>query len=480
MNRSKVFNVLGRISLVHALLLLIPTAVSLIYREKVIYSFLIAIAVSAVLGLVLSVFVKPKSHVIYAKEGFAIVSLSWLTMSAVGALPFYISGEIPSYIDAFFETVSGFTTTGASILTDVEALSKGLLFWRCFTNWIGGMGVLVFVTAFLPNVADRSIHILRAEMPGPTVDKLVPKAKDTAKILYMMYIVMTVLEISLLLCGGMPLYDSIVHSFSSAGTGGFGIKNDSIAGYSAYIQWVIAIGTLFFGVNFNLYYLLLLRKVKTVFKSTELWVYGGIVFVSIMIITANIYSLTDGFFEALRLSVFQVSSIITTAGFSTADFNLWPTLSKSILLILMLIGACAGSTGGGLKISRAIMLFKLVRMEVKRMIHPRSVSSMRFEGKDVDETTQRSVAVYFGAYMISIIAIFFILSFEPFDFETTFTATVTCFNNVGPGFGLVGPMGNFAMFSDFSTFVLSISMLLGRLEVFPLLIAVTPSVWMKK
>ena len=480
MNRRKVFNVVGRINILNSLLLLIPIIVSVIYKESSTFSFLGASVLSLLFGLLLTAFTKTKNNLIYAKEGFAIVVLTWLTMSVFGALPFWFSGEIPSFVDAFFETVSGFTTTGATILTDVENMSRGLLFWRSFTHWIGGMGVLVFVMAFLPNVSDRSIHILRAEMPGPTMDKLVPKSKDTAKILYLMYIFLTVVEILLLLCGRMPLFDSIIHAFGTAGTGGFGLKADSIAGYNSYLQWVITVFMFLFGINFNLYYLLILKRIKYVFKSSELWVYTGIVLVSIGIITVDILSMTNGFFEALRLSAFQVSSVITTTGFSTTDFNLWPTLSKSILLVLMFIGACAGSTGGGLKVSRVIMLFKLIGKEIKQMIHPRAVSSMRFEGKDIDEKTQRNVAVYFVVYMFCFFSIFLLISFEPFDFETNFTAVAACFNNIGPGFGVVGPMGGFAPFSDFSTFILSIAMLLGRLEIFPMLIAISPSVWMKK
>ncbi len=480
MNRRKVFNTVGRINIINSFLMLIPMVVSFLYKENCALSFLMASGLSLAFGFLLLFITKTKNNVIYAKEGFAIVVFTWITMSLFGALPFYFSGEIPKYIDAFFETVSGFTTTGASILTDVESLSKGLLFWRSFTHWIGGMGVLVFVMAFLPNISDRSIHILRAEMPGPTVDKLVPRSRDTAKILYLMYIALTVVEIVLLLFGGMSFYESLIHAFGSAGTGGFGIKSDSIAGYSSYLQWVITIFMFLFGVNFNLYYLLILRKIKYLFKSTELWVYTGVVIVSIGIITADIYSTTSGFSEALRLSAFQVSSIITTTGFSTADFNLWPTLSKSVLLLLMFIGACAGSTGGGLKISRVIMLFKLILKEIKYLIHPRSVASMRFEGKNIDGKTQRSVSVYFAVYMFCFFLFYLIIAIDSFDFETSFSAVVACFNNIGPGFGLVGPMGNFSIFSDFSTFILSMSMLMGRLEIFPMLIALTPSVWMKK
>lgn len=480
MNRRKVFNTVGRINIINSVLMIIPLIVSLIYQETCALSFLMAVVLSFVFGLLLLLITKTKNNLIYAKEGFAIVVLTWVTMSLFGALPFYFSGEIPSYIDAFFETVSGFTTTGASILTDIGSMSKGLLFWRSFTHWIGGMGVLVFVTAFLPSISDRSIHILRAEMPGPTVDKLVPRARDTAKILYLIYIALTFVEIILLMFGGMSLYESLVHAFGSAGTGGFGIKGDSIAGYNSYIQWVITVFMFLFGINFNLFYLLIIKKVKYVFKSTELRVYTAIVLVSIAIITVNIYSMTSGFAEALRLSSFQVSSIVTTTGFSTVDFNLWPTLSKSVLIILMFIGACAGSTAGGLKVSRVIMIFKLIGKEIKYMIHPRSVSSVRFEGKNVDGKTQRSVVVYFAVYMFCFFGIFLLISLNSFDIETNFTATLACFNNIGPGLGQVGPISNFSAFSDFSTFILSIAMLMGRLEIFPMLIVMTPSVWVKK
>ena len=480
MNRRKVFNTVGRINIINSVLMIIPLIVSLIYQETCALSFLMAVVLSFVFGLLLLLITKTKNNLIYANEGFAIVVLTWVTMSLFGALPFYFSGEIPSYIDAFFETVSGFTTTGASILTDIGSMSKGLLFWRSFTHWIGGMGVLVFVTAFLPSISDRSIHILRAEMPGPTVDKLVPRARDTAKILYLIYIALTFVEIILLMFGGMSLYESLIHAFGSAGTGGFGIKGDSIAGYNSYIQWVITVFMFIFGINFNLFYLLIIKKVKYVFKSTELRVYTAIVLVSIAIITVNIYSMTSGFAEALRLSSFQVSSIVTTTGFSTVDFNLWPTLSKSVLIILMFIGACAGSTAGGLKVSRVIMIFKLIGKEIKYMIHPRSVSSVRFEGKNVDGKTQRSVVVYFAVYMFCFFGIFLLISLNSFDIETNFTATLACFNNIGPGLGQVGPISNFSAFSDFSTFILSIAMLMGRLEIFPMLIVMTPSVWVKK
>ena len=480
MNRRMIFYVIGQIINIEAALLLLPAAVSLYYKEGCLTAFLITAGIALAVGLTLTLSSRPGNHLIYAKDGFVIVTLAWLAMSAIGALPFVISGEIPNYIDAFFETVSGFTTTGASVLTNVEKMSQGLLFWRSFTHWIGGMGVLVFVMAIIPNISDRSIHIIRAEMPGPIVGKLVPKLKNTAKILYLIYIVMTVLEVVFLLCGGMPLYDSVVHAFGTAGTGGFGIKASSIAGYSPYLQWVIAIFMLLFGINFNIYYLVLIRRFRSVFRSTEMWSYIGLVVLSVAAITVNIYPVSQSFSEALRLSAFQVSSVITTTGYATADFNLWPEMSKGILLFLMFIGGCAGSTAGGLKVSRVVILLKMIRRELNRMLHPRSVSVVKFEGKQVDEATLNSVSIYFVLYIICFCVIFFVLCFEPFDFATNFSATAACFNNVGPGFGAVGPAASYQGYSALSKTVLSIAMLLGRLEIFPLLLAFSPSTWAKK
>ena len=479
MNRRMIIHTVGRIAQAEAAMLVLPALVSLCYLEACGWSFLITIAICLALGTAMTVLSRPRSDLIYAREGFAIVALGWILTSALGALPFVLSGEIPAYIDAFFETVSGFTTTGASILTDVEALSCGTLFWRSFTHWVGGMGVLVFITALIP-MSDRSIHIVRAEMPGPVVGKLVPRVKDTARILYILYIVLTLIEIGFLLAGGMPFYDSVVHAFGTAGTGGFGIKGDSIAGYSPYLQWVITVFMFLFGVNFNLYYLLLIRRFRSVLRSSELWCYTAIVLVSIAVITGNILPMTANFAEALRLSAFQVSSIITTTGYATTDFNLWPGLSKAILLLLMFVGACAGSTGGGLKVSRAVMLFSMIGREIKRMLHPRSVGAVRFEGKQVDEQTLSSVSTYFAIYMVCILTVFLLLSAEPFDLETNFSAAVACFNNIGPGFGVVGPAGSFAAYSGVSKLVLSLAMLLGRLEIFPLIIILSPSTWTKR
>ena len=480
MNIKAVFNTLGKISLVESILLLLPFAVSLLYREpSSVFAFSVTIAISTVIGGVLLLITGKHSSVIYAKEGFAIVAGVWIFISLIGALPFTISGTVRSYIDALFETVSGFTTTGASILTDVESLSRGMLFWRSFTHFIGGMGFLVFVMAIIPNVTDRSIHILKAEVPGPAVGKIVPKIKDTAKILYLIYIVITVVEIIMLVCGGMPLFDSVVHSFGTAGTGGFGIKSDSITSYSPYCQWVIGVFMILFGINFNVYYLLLIKRFKDVIKSTELWSYISIILVSTAVITYNNIELYKRLSLSLRNSFFQVSSIITTTGYATADFDRWSGLSKSILLTLMFIGACAGSTGGGLKVSRVIMLFKIVSREVKRLLHPRSVSSIHFEGKKVDENTVSGVSHYFAIYIICFIAVFLLISFEPFGIETNISATAACFNNIGPGFGAVGPALNYSGYTYFSKIVLSFAMLLGRLEIFPLIIVLSPSAWKK-
>ena len=475
-----ILNTVGLMLKVEAALLLLPAIAALIYAESCLWSILISTAISLAAGFALTLLSRPKSQVIYAREGFITVALAWVAVSAVGALPFYISREIPSYIDAFFETVSGFTTTGASILTNVEVMSRGLLFWRSFTHWVGGMGVLVFVMALVPSVTDRSIHIMRAEMPGPVVGKLMPRARDTASILYKIYVGMTLAQIVLMWIGGMPLYESIVHAFGTAGTGGFGVKADSIAGYSPYLQWVITVFMLLFGVNFNLYYLLLIRRFRAAAQSSECWYYLGIVGVSIALITANILPMYESFQEALRLSAFQVASIVTTTGYATADFNLWPQFSKAILLLLMIVGACAGSTGGGLKVSRAVMLFKTVGREIRHLLHPRSVNSVRFEGKQVDGATLKGVSSYFALYIICILAICLILSLEPFDLETNLSATLACFNNIGPGLAAVGPASNYAAYSPLSKLVLSLAMLLGRLEIYPLLLTLIPTTWIRK
>ena len=480
MNHRMVMYSLGSVLGVLAALLLLPAGVGLLYGEKSAWAYVITALIAGALWLCLTLAGRTKNRVIYAKEGLAIVALVWVLISAVGALPFVISGEIPSYIDAFFETVSGFTTTGASVLSHPDELSRCSMLWRSFTHWVGGMGVLVFVMAVLPNVPDRSIHILRAEMPGPTVGKILPKLKDTLKILYIIYIALTVIMAGFLMAGGMSLFESAVHAFATAGTGGFGIRPDSIGSYSPYIQWVITVFMLLFGVNFNLYYMILIKRIGGALKSRELWCYLAVVAAAGTVIAFNIRGMYSGTEETVRTSFFQVASVITTTGYSTADFNMWPDLSKGILFILMFIGGCAGSTAGGLKISRVMMLFKSAGRELKKVLHPRTVSTVRFEGKPLDESTLGSANAYFALYMICLGVIFLLLSFEPKGLETNLSAAVSCFNNIGPGLGAVGPAATYAGYSVFSKLVLSFAMLLGRLEIYPLLLALMPSTWIKK
>ena len=472
MNRRMIIHMTGQIVRLESILLILPFIVAVIYGEVMCgVAFMVTAAISFLLGTMMARCSRPESKVIYAPEGFIITALSWVVLSLIGALPFVFSGDIPSYTDAFFETVSGFTTTGASILYDVEALSHAALFWRSFTHWIGGMGVLVLIIAIMPSSSARSIHILRAEVPGPTMGKLVPKLRSTSMILYLIYSALTVLLVILLIAGGMPVFDSILHAFGTAGTGGFGIKADSVASYSPYSQWVIAIFMLIFGVNFNIYYLILIRKVKSVIHSHELWTYLGIVATSVILITANIASRFSNVFEALRHSAFQVSSIITTTGFSSADFDLWPDFSKNILFLLMFIGGCAGSTAGGIKVSRIVIMFKQIKRSFSSMLHPRSVGIIRMDEKSVDNATLHNVNVYFILYMTCLAIIILLLGLEQFSFETNFTAAVACFNNIGPGFASVGPAYSYAGYSVFGKWLLSLTMLLGRLEIYPIILA---------
>jgi trk system potassium uptake protein TrkH len=474
-----VFYLLGKILVLEAALMCLPLICSAIYGEESgVFAFGVTIALALFLGFILVHVNNPKDKTIFAKEGFVIVALAWVVMSLVGALPFTISGEIPFYINAVFETVSGFTTTGASILTNVEALSHGMLFWRSFTHWVGGMGILVLVMAIVPTDSGRSMHIARAEMPGPIIGKLVPKLKSTAKILYLIYICLTALQVVLLLAGGMKFFDSLLHSFGTAGTGGFGIKGDSIASYTPYQQWVIAIFMLIFGVNFNIYYLILVKKIRTAFKSEEFWVYIGIVAFATGLITVNVYNTFDSLSETVRHTFFQVSSVMTTTGYSTLNFNEWPYFSKGILLILMFIGACAGSTAGGLKVSRAVLLFKRVSSNLKHALHPRSTEVVRLEGKKVDDETLTGVMVYFSLYFLFFTAVFFCLLFEPFDLETNISAAASCFNNIGPAFG--SAWANYNDYSPFSKIVLSVAMLAGRLEIYPMILLFSPTSWIKR
>lgn len=472
--------ILGKMLGTEGLLLLIPAVVSLLYKEKTGVYFLVVAAVLFALYLGLGR-KKPENKQIYGKEGFVIVELAWILWSLFGALPFFLSDCIPNYIDAVFETVSGFTTTGSTILQNIEALPKGMNFWRCFTHWIGGMGVLVFVMMITSLDTDNSMSLMRAEVPGPEMDKLVPKVRHTAKLLYQMYFVLTIAEVIFLMFGGMNLYDAVVHSFSTAGTGGFSNRNASVAFYdSAYIDGVITVFMILFGINFNLYFLLLLKDWKSVLKNEELRVYLGVVAAAIVTITINILSMYETVAHAFRYASFQVGAIITTTGFYTADFEQWPELSKTILMMLMVIGACGGSTGGGIKVSRFMILCKSIRQEIHKMLHPNAVTMVRMNGKKVGADTMRSINIYFSAYVFIIIVSVLLVSLDNFDFATSFSGVLTTINNVGPGISQVGPTDNFHAFSALSKIVFSFDMLFGRLEIFPYLLILSPDLWRKR
>ena len=465
---------------VEGAVLLIPAFVAFLYGESDAIQFLI---VSAVLGAIFFIFgrKRPENKVIYAKEGLVIVGLAWILWSLFGALPFVLTGSIPSYVDAFFETVSGFTTTGSTILTDIEALPKGVAFWRSLTHWIGGMGVLVFVMMLTSLDDEHSMHLMRAEVPGPEADKLVPKARATARILYLMYFVLTAADVVFLMFGGMSFYDALLHSFSTAGTGGFSNRNASVAYYdSAYIDGVITVFMILFGVNFNLYFLIRLKNWKDALKNEELHAYLGIIAGAVAIVTVNILGIYGNIVHAFRYASFQVASVITTTGFCTADFNLWPELSKVVLLGIMVIGACAGSTGGGIKVSRFLILVKSIKQEVRRMLHPKAVTIVKINGKRVGNDTIRSVYIYFISYILVMMVSILLVSINNFDFATTFSSVLTTLNNVGPGISMVGPVENFHMFSPLSKLVFCMDMLLGRLEIFPYLLLMSPELWRRR
>ena len=480
MNKKMIVYILGKMMGVEGLLLLIPALVSLIYHEKSVISFLI---VAAILLVIYMVFGRklPASKQIYGKEGFVIVGLAWILWSAFGALPFVISGSIPYYIDALFETISGFTTTGSTILADIEALPMGISFWRSFTHWIGGMGVLVFVMMITSLDDENAMPLMRAEVPGPEADKLVPKARHTARILYGMYFVLTAAEVVFLLFGGMNLYDALLHAFSTAGTGGFSNRAASVSFYdSAYIDGVITVFMILFGINFNLYFFILLKDWKSILKNEELWAYLGIVGVSIAIITGNILKIYGTVAHAFRYASFQVGSIITTTGFATADYDQWPELSKSILLALMFVGACAGSTGGGIKVSRLLIIVKSIRREVRKMLHPNAVTIIKVNGKKIGQDTMKNVNLYLTCYIIIMIVSILLVSIDNFDFATTFSGVLTTMSNVGPGISKVGPVMNFHSFSAVSKLVFCFDMLIGRLEIFPYLLLLSPELWRRR
>ena len=462
---------------------MIPAAViSLCYHEgTAAKSFLITMGIIAVLCAVLFLLCKGAPSAFYAKEGLVCVGVSWIVLSLIGCLPFYISREIPKYVDALFEMVSGFTTTGASILPEVESLSHGILYWRSFSHWLGGMGVLVFLLAFTGEKGKGfTMHLLRAESPGPSVGKLVPKMRTTAAILYIIYIGMTILNVIFLLFGDMPLFEAVCTAFGTAGTGGFGIKNDSMASYSPYLQNVTTVFMILFGVNFSCYYLILLRQFTNVLKDEELRLYFGVILGSIVLIVLDTFGLYGTLEETIRHAAFQVGSIITTTGFSTTDFDLWPSFSKAILLCLMVCGACAGSTGGGMKVARIMLVFKGLRRNIRQMLSPRKVEVVRNNGSIVDEKTLANTNAYLSAYIIIIFAVFLIISLDGFSVGTNFSAVLCTFNNIGPGLEAVGPMCNFSGYSDLSTLVLSWAMLAGRLEIFPILVLFSKDTWFRR
>ena len=478
MNYAVVFRLLSYIFLIEGALLLLPALASLCYGEwAVLGAFVFTAALCAVLGLVLRSTIKPSSKVFYMREGFATTALSWVVISVMGAIPFVLTGSIPGPVDALFETVSGFTTTGASILPGVEDLPRGILFWRSFTHWVGGMGVLVFLLSLLPLTGGSHVNLMKAESPGPQVDKLVPKVQSTAKILYGIYLALTVLEFVFLLVGGMPVFESILTAFGTAGTGGFGFKNDSFASFSPYIQWVVTIFMILFGVNFNTYFLILLRRFRRAAASEEVRGYFLIIAVATGLITWNIYGMYNSLGDALREAAFQVGSIITTTGFSSCDFDLWPTLSKEILVMLMFIGACAGSTGGGIKVSRFLILGKTLGKELKQALHPQVVAPVRMDGKLLNHETIRTTNVFMAAYIFVFAASLFLISLDGFDMVTNFTAIAATLNNIGPGLAQVGPMMNFGSYSSPAKLVMIFDMLAGRLEIFPMLVLFLPDTW---
>ena len=475
MNYKMIRNILGWLLLFECGFMLVPTATALVYREREVWAFLVTMLLCGTIGA-LCVWNKPKDPMLYAREGFVIVSLSWITLSLFGAIPFFISGVIPSYVDAVFETVSGFTTTGASILTAVEPLPRCMLMWRSFTHWVGGMGVLVFIMAFVPLSGGQNMHIMKAESPGPSVSKLVPRVRTTALILYSIYLGLTLIQFILLLCGGLNAFEALCTAFGTAGTGGFGVLNDSMASYSPYVQWVVTVFMLLFSVNFSCYYLFLLGRFKEAFNG-ELRRFICIVGAVILVITLNVRGLFDTLGEALRHVAFTVASLISTTGFATENFDAWPELSRTLLVLIMFIGACAGSTGGGLKVSRLMILFRGAFNEIGNLIHPRRVKRVMVDGHPIDSEVVRATNVYMMWYVLLFTVSVILISFDDHDLITNFTAVTATINNIGPGLNLVGPTGNFAFFSIPSKLVLIFDMLAGRLELFPMLVLFAPATW---
>jgi len=478
MNYSIIIYIIGWILKLEAAFMLLPCITALVYGEKTGFVFLFTMILCLAAGIPLTL-KKPKQKAFYTKEGFVTVALSWIVLSVMGAVPFVLSGVIPHPIDALFETVSGFTTTGASILSDVECLPHCILIWRSFTHWIGGMGVLVFILSLLPLTGGYHMNLMKAESPGPSVGKLVPKVQSTAKILYSIYLGLTLLQIIFLLCGKMPLFDTLCTAFGTAGTGGFGIRNDSMGGYSIYIQVVVTVFMILFGINFNVYFFLLTKKFAQAFKSEEVRYYLGIIAVAIVIITFNVRHMFGSVEEALQQVSFQVGSIITTTGFATTDFNMWPQVSKTILIMLMFVGACAGSTGGGIKVSRFVILCKTIRKELHLYIHPNAVKKIKMDQKVIPHEVVRATNIFLIVYVLIFFGSVFLIAFDNFDYTTNFTAVAATLNNIGPGLELVGPTQNFNLFSYFSKSILIFDMLAGRLEIFPLLLLFVKDTWKK-
>ncbi len=479
MNFSIVRYIVGMVVRFESAFLILPFIVGIIYGESDCIYYLITSIICLVSSFIITI-KKPAKRSLYTREGFMSVALSWIVLSLFGALPFTLSGDIPSYVDALFETISGFTTTGSSILTDVEALSYCNLFWRSFTHWIGGMGVFVFIMAIVPFLGGSTMNLMKAESTGPSVDKLVPRIKETAKILYSIYFALTFIEIILLILNGMPVFDSLTLSFGTTGTGGFGIKNDSIASYAPVLQNIITVFMILSGINYNVFFLLIARKFRQAYKIEEARWYLIIIFAFSAIIFFNIKDLFASSGEALRHTFFQVGSIITTTGYATTDYNLWPQLAQSCLLLLMMIGACAGSTGGGIKVSRLLILFKTIKKELSIIAHPKEVKKINVNGHAVAHEVVRTTNVFIAVYFAIMFLSFLLISINEFDFTTNFTSVVSSLNNIGPGMNLVGPTGNFSMFSDFSKFVLMFDMLAGRLELFPMLALFAPGFWKKR
>jgi len=481
MNYRAIRSIIGRIMMVEAAFMLPALLISALRREgRVAFGFALTVGGLLAFGLPMAL-LKRDHKTYYAREGLIAVGLSWLTVSLFGALPFFLSGAIPSFVDCFFEAVSGFTTTGASVLDNVETLPRGLLYWRSFTHWLGGMGVLVFLLALAPASREtgESLHLLRAESPGVNVGKLVPRMHRSALILYEIYIAMTLLQIILLLLGKMPLFDAVTVALGTAGTGGFAIKNDSIASYGAYNQIVITVFMALFGVNFNVYYLLLLRHFRQAFKNEELWVYFGTFAVSSLVIAVNTLSLFGSFGTALHYSAFTAASVMSTTGYVTADWELWPQLSRTLLLLLMFMGASAGSTGGGLKVARILILLKSARRSIRRSLHPRAVGLVHMDGQALEDGTVHEVNTFTAIYFLLMAGFTLVLSLDGLDFETTFSSVVSCMNNIGPAMNLAGPTLNYSCYSGFGKLLLSFSMLFGRLELYPMLMLFTPSAWRK-